>query len=111
MPRFKFAPSEIACPRCGTRLLLRATSERYVVSLAHGEFEAVEEQGFCPNHPKLPVVGSLELARLVAASCNVAYDVVVRVGFARFIECRQLQEIRAELLRHHAIDLSVRTIG
>jgi hypothetical protein len=81
------------------------------VSLAHGKFAAVEEQGFCPNHPRLPAVRSRELARLVAASCNVAYDVVVRVGFARFIECRQLQEIRAELLRHHAIDLSVRTIG
>lgn len=82
-----------------------------MISLAYGNFKAVEEQGFCPKHPTLPPVRSLELARLVAPGCNVAYDVMAHIGVARFIECRQLEEIRAELLHHHAIDLPVRTIG
>lgn len=81
-----------------------------MVSLAYSEFQAVEEQGFCPDHPALAPVRSREVARLVAPSCNIAYDLLAHVGVARFMECRQLKEIRAELLRH-SIDLSTRTIG
>jgi hypothetical protein len=82
-----------------------------VVSLAYGEFKAVEEQGFCPFHPELAPARSLELPRLVAPSCNIAYDLMAHVGVARYMECRQLKEIRAEILRQHAIDLPPRTIG
>lgn len=88
-----------------------ATRERSVVSLAHGEFEAVEEQGFCPHHPEQAPARSLQLSRLVAPSCNIAYDLLVHVGVSRFMECRQLKEIRADLLRQHSIDLPTRTIG
>lgn len=82
-----------------------------MVSLAYGKFLAVEKQAFCPNHPGLPPVRSLELARQVAAGCNIAYDLMAHVGVARFIECRQREEIHADLLRHHSIDLPSRTIG
>ncbi len=111
IPRFTFSPESKSCPICRRKLLLLATRERQVMSLAYGEFKAVEEQGFCPCHPELPHARSLELPRLVAPSCNIAYDLMAHVGAARFMECRQLKEIRADLLRQHAIDLPARTIG
>jgi hypothetical protein len=111
VPRFLFATPEAECPACGRRLLLRATRERHVLSLAHGMFRAVEHHAFCPQHPELPEVRSADLARLVAPGCNVAYDLMAHVGHTRFIECRQSAEIRADLLRHHGLDVPLRTIG
>lgn len=111
VPRFTFSWSGGTCPRCGRQLLLRLTRERRVTSLAYGKLVAVERQGYCRFHPELPPARSREVARLVPPASNIAYDVLVRVGLARFVECRQLEEIRTELLRHHSVDLPVRTIG
>lgn len=111
VPRFTFPAANKSCPICGRKLLVRATRGRHVVSLAHGEFEAVEQEGYCPHHRKLAPERSLELPRLVAPSCNMAYDLVAHVGVARFMECRQLTEIRTALLRDHGLDVPTRTIG
>ncbi len=66
---------------------------------------------FCPQHPSLPDVRSLELAKLVAKGANHAYDLLVRVGVAHFIECRQHPEIQAELAARYGIEVPVRTIS
>ncbi len=110
-PRFAFTPAGAQCRRCDRQLLVRATRERHVVSLAYGTFHAVEAHAFCPKHPELPEVRSTELARLVAPGCNVAYDLMAHIGYGRFLQCRQSTEIRADLLRHHDIDVPLRTIG
>ena len=111
IPWFTFPPENKSCQICRRKLLLLATRERRVVSLTYGVFKAVEKQGFCPYHPELAPARSLELLRLVAPSCNIAYDLMAHVGVARFMDCRQLKEIRTELLRQHSIDLPARTIG
>lgn len=47
----------------------------------------------------------------MAPGANVAYDVLVAVGVSRFLQCRQLQEIQADLSRSHGVEIPVRTLG
>lgn len=108
---FSWAPEDGTCPVCDTPLRLRLTRKREVTSLAYGKFLALERQGYCPVHPELPSPRSRELERLVAPGTALAYDVLVRVGIARFCESRQLQEIQLELSRQHGIEIPLRTIG
>jgi len=72
---------------------------------------AIEQQGYCPHHSALPPARSEELRRIVAPGCNIAYDVIAHIGLARFVECRQCEEIQSELSRQQAIDVPVRTIS
>ena len=41
----------------------------------------------------------------------MGYDLIARVGLARFLECRQCEEIQAELSREAGLVVSVRTIS
>ena len=112
-PRFTFSwtDDQDACPVCSDPLCLRLTRRRHVVSLAYGRFLAVERQGFCPAHPELPPVRSQQLQRIVAPGSTVAYDVLVHVGIARFVECRQTEEIKMDLSRHYGAEIPERTIS
>lgn len=71
----------------------------------------MERQGYCPKHPDLPPARSGRLPRIVAPRCNIAYDVMVHIGLARFLECRQSEEIQMELSRQQGIEVPVRTIS
>lgn len=112
-PQFTFGWSgaQEGCQKCGEPLHLRVTRRRRVLSIAHGKFLALERQGYCPVHPRLPPARSWELDRLVPRGANVAYDVIVRVGLARFLQCRQIGEIQAELASEYGIELPARTIA
>jgi hypothetical protein len=90
---------------------LAAYHKRKIASLRFGRFLAVEQTGFCPDHLHLPAVRSRELARVVAKGASHGYDLMVRVGIAHYIECRQYLEIRDELATGHALEIPVRTIG
>jgi hypothetical protein len=92
-------------------LEVRLTRRRTVHSIRYGTFQAVERQGHCPYHRELAPARSEELARLVAPGCNHAYDVLVRVGMARFLECRQDEQIREEICRQHGIALGLSTVS
>ena len=111
MPRFTFSWEANGCRQCGGPLQLRPTRSREVVSARYGRFVAIERQGHCLNHPDLPPARSEKLQRIVAPGCNIAYDVITHIGLARFVECRQCEEIRIELSRHYGIDVPVRTIS
>ncbi len=111
MPRFVFPWDQEACPRCGSPLEVRLTRRRTVHSIRYGTFQAVERQGRCPQHRELPPARSEALARLVAPGSNHAYDVLVRVGMARFLECRQDEPIREEICRQHGIELGRSTVS
>jgi hypothetical protein len=116
VPRFTFdwSDRDAVCPACGLPLRVRLTREpRRVVSLTYGDFRAIERQGYCPAHPGLPPARSLELRRIVPPGSNVAYDVLVRIGMARYLECRQLEEIQEDLSTRHPnhIEIPVKTIG
>ncbi len=116
VPRFTFdwSDRDAVCPVCGLPLQVRLTREpRRVVSLTYGNFRAIERQGYCPAHPGLPPARSHELRRIVPPGSKVAYDVLVRIGMARFLECRQLEEIQEDLSTRHPnhIEIPVKTIG
>jgi hypothetical protein len=51
------------------------------------------------------------MQRIVASGSTVAYDVLVRVGIARYGECRQCEEIKRDLSHHHGVEIPVRTIS
>lgn len=112
-PEFLFSWEDHAetCSQCGEFLHIRRTERRNVQSAAYGTFVAIERQGYCPAHPELPVARSQQLERIIAPGAEYAYDVLARVGLARFLECRQCEEIRVELSRHHGIDVPVSTVS
>ena len=111
MARFTFSWEEQGCGKCGQPLQVRLTRQRTVFSVAHGKFVAIERQGHCPHHPHLPPARSRKLPRIVAPGCKMSYDVIARVGLARFLECRQCEEIQIELSRQYGIEIPVRTIS
>ena len=111
MARFTFSWEEQDCGKCGQPLQVRLTRQRTVFSVAHGKFVAIERQGHCPHHPHLPPARSRKLPRIVAPGCKMSYDVIARVGLARFLECRQCEEIQIELSRQYGIEIPVRTIS
>ena len=112
-PRFTFSwtDDQDVCPVCADPLSLRLTRKRHVVSLAYGRFLAVDRQGYCPAHADLPPVHSQQLQRIVAPGSTVAYDVLVHVGIARFVQCRQTEEIKMDLSRHYGAEVPERTIS
>jgi len=108
---FVFPWEQAGCSECGQPLHVLATRRREVVSVVYGKFVAIERQGYCPHHADLPPARSVKLQQIVAPSCNLAYDVLAHVGWARFVQCRPCEEIQEELSRHHGIMVPVRTVN
>jgi len=111
LPQFIFASGAAVCKSCGRALLVRRTRRRKIISIRYGAFVAVEKIGYCPVHPALRPVRSLELSRIVCPGANLAYDVIAHVGFARFLYCRQNEEITIELARQYGIELPAGSIS
>jgi hypothetical protein len=109
--RFTFSWEQEGCRQCQRPLQVRLTHRRTVLSLVYGKFVALERQGYCPYHPDLPPARSSKLPRIVAPGCKMAYDLIARVGLARFLQCRQAEEIQLELSRQGGIEVPVRTIN
>jgi hypothetical protein len=109
--RFTFSWEDQGWRKCGQPLQVRLTRRRTVLSAVYGKFVAIERQGYCPNHSDLPPARSRKLERIVAPGCKIGYDLIARVGLARFLECRQCEEIQIELSRQPGIEVPVRTIG
>lgn len=111
MSRFTFSWEEQGCCKCRQPLQVRLTRRRTVFSVTYGKFVAIERQGYCPDHPDLLPARSRKLPRIVAPGCNMSYDVIARIGLARFLECRQCEEIQIVLSRQYGIEIPVRTIS
>jgi len=111
VPRFVFSWEQEGCLRCKAPLYVRSTRHRTVHSIRYGTFQAVERQGYCPRHRRLPPACSEQLARLVAPGTRHAYDVLVRVGLARFLGCREDEQIGEEICRAHGIELGRSTVS
>src|SRR3990170_3844311 len=86
-PQFVFSWEDhvTGCSCCGEPLYVRRTDRRNVLSATYGPFVAIERQGYCPAHPGLPAARSQQLARIVAPGAEYGYDVLARVGLARFL--------------------------
>ncbi len=71
---------------------------------------AVERQGYCPTHRSLAPARSQQLLQIVAPGATIAYDVLARIGIARYLECRQSKEIHLLLSRDCGIEVKASTV-
>ena len=85
------------------------THTRQVATLRIGHFIAHETQGYCPHCVNRPVFLAEELHQLVPPGARYGYDVIVHVGKALFLRCRNGKEIQQELGEKN-IDISLREI-
>jgi hypothetical protein len=83
------------CPVCQAALKVQKTAGRALATLAVGAFQARETKYFCPRCHLL--FGSEELSRLVPKGAKFGYDILVYVGRAFFLRCRNGAEIVEEL--------------
>ena len=111
LPRLTFSWEEKGCRKCGQPLRVRLTRRRTVATVRYGKLIAIERQGHCPNHEKLPPARSKELPQLVAPGCNIGYDLIAWTGLERYRKCRQHEEIQTELSRQTGMEVPVRTIS
>lgn len=103
------------CSFCGGPVRVQKTFEHKAATLEHGAFRANETVYVCATGCRLPervhaVHRSASLASRIPPRKTVGYDVMVRVGLARYVEYRQRDEIRA-LLEAEGISLSTGTIS
>jgi len=111
VPRLTFSWEEEGCRKCRQALRVRLTRQRTVSTFRYGKLIAIERQGYCPNHPKRPPARSKELSRIVAPGCNLGYDLIAWAGLARYLRCRQHEEIQTELAHQTGMEIPVRTIS
>jgi hypothetical protein len=104
-----------ACVVCGVRMTVQKTVQHTGITLAHGSFRSRETVYECPSgckhEGKLVTARSSRLSKLLLPRSTVGYDVMVHIGRARFIHCRQREEIRADLQTQHGITLSTGEIS
>jgi hypothetical protein len=108
-PLLRFAPALSHCPRCHHPTGVWKTHTREVATLRIGHFIAHETQGYCPRCADRPVFLAEELHQLLPPGARYGYDVMVHVGEALFLYCRNGKEIRHELGEKN-IDISLREI-
>lgn len=103
------------CSLCGGPVRVQKTFEHTVATDEHGTFRANETvyvcKGGCRPHNRLHAIHRSDaLASRVPPKKKAGYDVMVRVGLARFVHYRQREEIRASLAAD-GISLSTGTIS
>ena len=108
-PLIRFAPDLNRCPQCDRPSQVWKTHRREVATLCTGHFIAHETQGYCPHCPGRPVFVASELRQLVPPGARYGYDVMVSVGEALFLRCRNGREIQRELAQNN-IAISLREI-
>jgi len=96
-PRLSFVSEHTQCPGCHHPSLVLKTITREVATLSIGHFIAHETQHYCPYCPERPVFLSEELQQRVSPGARYAYDVIVYIGEALFVRCRNGKEIQHEL--------------
>ena len=77
------------------------TSQRTVVSLEHGRFQAREIVREETQNGRTFIQRSAQLAGLVAKGSRYAFDLIAHVGVESFLRGRSLQDIGQELACHH----------
>lgn len=108
IPKIFFYPQQKCCPHCGCKLKVLKTREKIVVTLDIGSFLAKETVLHCPNDQL--VFCSDQLRTLAPYKGIFGYDVIVYVGKALFIHCRNNQEIMKNLAAQN-ITISEREIS
>ena len=95
MPTVSFAPKVSHCTSCNTALHVKKTRSPQTATLHIGTFQAHETILYCPACDTQYV--SEELLKLKPSRSRFGYDVLIYVGKAMFLRCRNEQEIEQEL--------------
>jgi len=99
-----------ACPLCGGNMGVQKTLIHWGVTLEHGRFRIHETVHVCTagcrHAGKLATRRPSSLAELLPPRSVIGYDVMVHVGFERFVHHRQRAEISAVLEADYGIALS-----
>jgi len=91
-PTLHFYPETDICPTCVSILhVQKTTSPKSVVTMDIGAFNAKETVLFCPHDRK--TFFSDQLRNLVPRGGTFGFDVIVEVGLALFVHCRNNREI------------------
>jgi hypothetical protein len=94
-PTVHFYPENHECPTCGSRLHVQKTRTKTVVTMDIGAFRAKETVLFCPHDQT--TFTSEQLRSLVPEGGTFGFDVIVEVGLALWVHCRNNQEVMNEL--------------
>jgi hypothetical protein len=95
-PTLHFYPEIDTCTVCNSiPYVQRTTNPKTVVTMDIGAFFAKETVQYCPHGHG--IFRSEQLRNLVPKSGTFGFDVIVKVGFALFVHCRNNQEIMVEL--------------
>lgn len=94
-PTIHFYPENHESLVCGSRLHVQKTRTKTVVTMDIGAFWARETVMFCPQDQT--IFPSEKLRSLVPEGGTFGFDVIVAIGLALFVHCRNNQEIMAEL--------------
>ncbi len=107
--QIRFASDLEHCPRCGCSVRVWKTHTREVATLPIGSFTAHETQTYCSDCKDQGIFLSTELQQLIPAGARYGYDVIVTIGKALFLHCRNSQQIQQELKAKN-IQISLREI-
>jgi len=94
-PTLYFYPEERECPVCSSSLTIQKTWEKEVVTMDIGSFRARETVMTCP-YGHVSFVAE-QLRNLAPEKGTFGFDVIVEVGYALFVHCRNNQEVMAKL--------------
>lgn len=94
-PTVHFYPENHECPTCGSRLHVQKTRTKTVVAMDIGAFRAKETVLFCPHDQTTFTSG--QLRSLVPEGGTFGFDVIVEVGLALLVQCRNNQEVMKDL--------------
>lgn len=108
MPTIKFYPEALECSTCGSRLHVQKTYTKRVVTTEIGPFKSKETVLFCPQDQT--IFSSKQLRNLVPEGGTFGFDVIVDVGLATFVNCRNNYEIMQDLAAKNVF-LSERAIS
>lgn len=111
-----FLPKSRTCKICSSPLInFKTTTPREIVTTRFGTFWMRETQIYCPEHQyddddRPLTYGASFLRSLIRPGFKVGFDVISLIGISRFIQFRQREEIRLELLKQ-GVSLSAGAIS
>lgn len=100
-----------SCPLCTGAMGVQKTFVHTGKTIEHGTIQIRETVHVCEAkccHPSGALVTrrALSVTRVLIPERTIGYDVMVSIGIQRFLDYRQREEIRDDLLHSHGVDLS-----
>jgi len=105
---FRFRSYRTQCD-CKTPLKVQKTRTRIISTLHLGDFDAQETILQCPCCKS--IYGSEQLQSLVPSQGKFGFDIIVKVGQALFLQCRNDTDIQQALFKENNVSISLSEIN